>query len=391
MAGRANSKTGDMTLLAPALVVYATATAGLLIAILAGLCRRGCSREPSSTVGPTIGVVIPAYNAGRHLRDIEAILTLAHELGLACAVVDDGSTDGSAEDLAALCARWNARTLRHAVNRGKPAALNTGVSALDTDLIATIDADTCLAEGDLRRAADEFLDPSVATVAIEIRAARLGLLSRVQAHEYRYILDLERQGLSRLGEVYTVPGAASLWRRQALAEIGGFSDRTLAEDTDATIALRAAGWRAIAVPDASSVTIPPGTLPALTRQRIRWIWGTLQACTRHLMSAITGAVPNRRPALLLGALCGLHVAGFVLPVWSAVALFTGQLTATAAVAMIGLLAIGCARLSAALWYRDRSLARLPTLIASIILIQAINTVSFWLGVLLGAPMRRRWR
>lgn len=380
-----------MTLLELALIVYATATASMFIAILAGLSRRGSDPAFLSACMPSTGVVIPVYNAGRHLREIEGTLALSNGLGLTSVVVDDGSVDGSSEELTKLCARWDAKLIRHATNRGKPAALNTGIDAIDADLIATIDADTSITSGDLQRAAVEFLDPPVAAVAFEIRAARRNLLSSVQAQEYRYILDLERQGLSCIGEVYTVPGAASLWRRPALAAIGGFSDRTLAEDTDATIALRAAGWRAIAIPSASALTVAPSKVPLLTRQRIRWIWGTLQSCIRHVVSAVGGAAPKRRPALLFGALCSLHVAGFILPVWSSVALFTGQLSATATVAIVLLIVIGCARLCVALWYRDRSLTHLPTLVASAILIQTVNTVAFWVGFLLGAPMWRRWR
>jgi cellulose synthase/poly-beta-1,6-N-acetylglucosamine synthase-like glycosyltransferase len=325
------------------------------------------------------------------LEKIEKTLALARDFELSAVVVDDGSVDGSSADLRALCDRYHIQLLRHESNRGKPEALNTGVGATRTELVATIDADTLIAGSDLLKAAQAFLDNLVGAVAVEVRAEERDALSAVQAFEYRYQLDFDRQGLSGLGEIYTVPGAASLWRRQALVAIGGFSDRTLAEDTDATISLRAWGWHAIALATATSTTAVPHTLPLLVRQRIRWIWGPLQASIRQAFSVAGCRVPYSHPGIIFGALSGLNLAGFVLPVWGALELVTGQLHATTRYAIVAQLAIGCIRLTVALWFRDGSLARLPTLIGSSLLIQSINTISFWTGLLVAAPVRRRWR
>jgi len=209
---------------------------------------------------------------------------------------------------------------------------------------------------DLLNAAGVFRDACVGAVAIEIRASRSNFLSNIQAAEYRYVLDFERQGLSGIGEVFTVPGAASIWRRRALSAIGGFSDRTMAEDTDATIAIRAAGWRVTAVAQASATTVVPGTLRQLFRQRVRWIWGPLQACICQAISAARGEGATRQPAFLFGALSGLHLAGFLLPLWGSIALIFGQLHVATNYAVFVLLSVGVVRLSVALWLRDGSLS-----------------------------------
>ncbi len=82
-------------------------------------------------------ILIPAYNAEETLRSVVEEC-LIH--GLPLVVVDDGSTDGTAESLAGL----PLTVLKHPVNCGKGAALKTGFAwalAQGYDGIVTLDAD----------------------------------------------------------------------------------------------------------------------------------------------------------------------------------------------------------------------------------------------------------
>ena len=88
---------------------------------------------------PTVGVVIPALNAARFLGPLlDEIRALHPELRLL--VVDDGSTDGTADTARA----HGAETAVHPVNRGKGAALLTGYAWARTqglDWVISMDAD----------------------------------------------------------------------------------------------------------------------------------------------------------------------------------------------------------------------------------------------------------
>lgn len=87
----------------------------------------------------TVGVVIPALNAARHLGPLlDEIRALHPELRLL--VVDDGSSDGTAQT----ARDHGAETIVHPVNRGKGAALLTGFAwagAEGLDWVVTMDAD----------------------------------------------------------------------------------------------------------------------------------------------------------------------------------------------------------------------------------------------------------
>jgi glycosyltransferase involved in cell wall biosynthesis len=96
-------------------------------------------------VAPGISVVIPVYN------EVDAVAPLLRELGqvldgleLASEIVavDDGSTDGSFERLAALRAgEPRLRVVRLARNYGQTAALAAGIEYARAPVIVTMDAD----------------------------------------------------------------------------------------------------------------------------------------------------------------------------------------------------------------------------------------------------------
>jgi glycosyltransferase involved in cell wall biosynthesis len=83
-----------------------------------------------------ISVVIPAYNAARYLGDALASVAAQTRAPVEVIVVDDGSTDATAE----IAAAAGARVIRQA-NGGASAARNAGVAIAHSPWIAFLDAD----------------------------------------------------------------------------------------------------------------------------------------------------------------------------------------------------------------------------------------------------------
>jgi glycosyltransferase involved in cell wall biosynthesis len=95
----------------------------------------------TSTPGtPTLSVVIPVFNEittiARLLEHVEAV-PIDKEIVL----VDDGSTDGTAEALQGLAAARGYRVLLHPKNLGKGAALRTGFAAARGRIVIVQDGD----------------------------------------------------------------------------------------------------------------------------------------------------------------------------------------------------------------------------------------------------------
>lgn len=100
---------------------------------------------------PPLTVIIPVRDARAYLADALASAAQQGFPDLELLVVDDGSTDGSADLVGG--AAPAARLLRHAVPRGPAAARNTALREARGELIAFLDADDVWVPGALQRLA----------------------------------------------------------------------------------------------------------------------------------------------------------------------------------------------------------------------------------------------
>lgn len=108
---------------------------------------------PLGNQRPSISVVVPCYNYGRFLRECVAS-ALDHEgLDIEVVIVDDASTDGSAEVAATIAADdERVSVVRHHVNKKHLATYNDGFAAATGDYLVQLSADDLLPRNSLTRA-----------------------------------------------------------------------------------------------------------------------------------------------------------------------------------------------------------------------------------------------
>ncbi len=87
-----------------------------------------------------LSVIIPVFNEHATLRQIVERVRAAEHVG-EIILVDDGSTDGTRQILAELAETPGVCVLYHDRNRGKGAAIRTGVEAATQELVIIQDAD----------------------------------------------------------------------------------------------------------------------------------------------------------------------------------------------------------------------------------------------------------
>jgi cellulose synthase/poly-beta-1,6-N-acetylglucosamine synthase-like glycosyltransferase/peptidoglycan/xylan/chitin deacetylase (PgdA/CDA1 family) len=278
-------------------LLYAAGAISVLRALVTVVAARRHKRQAGlpwgEPVTEPVTVIVPAYNESAGIEAaVRSLLASDHPVEVI--VVDDGSTDGTA-DLVESLRLPGVRVIRQQ-NAGKPAALNTGIAAASFELLVMVDGDTVFEPDAVRRLVQPFADPTVGAVSGNAKVAnRGGLLGRWQHIEYVIGFNLDRRLFDLAECMPTVPGAVGGFRRSALRRVGGVSDSTLAEDTDLTMALCRDGWRVVYEERAKAWTEAPASLGALWKQRYRWCYGTLQAMWKH-----RGALLQRGPAGKLG-------------------------------------------------------------------------------------------
>lgn len=243
-------------------------------------------RVPPNWRVPGITVVIPAFNEAAGIAaTVRSMIASRYPGDLEVIVVDDGSTD----DTAGIVRRLRLPGVRviSQANVGKPAALNRGIAEASFDTLVLVDGDTIFARDALLRLALRMRDPRVGAVSGNTKVAnRRGLLGRWQHLEYVMGFNLERRMFDVLGTMPTVPGAIGAFKRATLGDVGGLRSRTLAEDTDLTMAICRSGWQVVYEPRAIAWTEAPSSLRQLWRQRYRWCYGTMQSMWKHKRSVI---------------------------------------------------------------------------------------------------------
>jgi len=165
----------------------------------------------------TVSVVIPCYNrAGTIAQAVESALAQTrgfHEL----LVVDDASTDGSAE----IAERAGARVVRLTRNSGEPAARNAGMHTASGEAIAWLDSDDYWEPNHLETVVpllERHPDAAVAASGVRIVGSRSGFwLGQIPEGPPSDVLRLAFYD-------WLTPSITTVVRRDALLSIGGFDE-----------------------------------------------------------------------------------------------------------------------------------------------------------------------
>jgi len=249
-----------------------------------GHAERNVFGDPKPSELPPISIIIPAYNEENVIEGaLDSLMRLDYPQ-YEVVVVDDGSSD----DTLSLSSRWEGHhgnaeyrivTKR---NGGKATALNTGIAVSKHPFVFCMDADSRLESLTLRKAVQQFDDPSVGAVAGNVKVQNRGkIITKLQALEYIEGLNLPRRAQGFIAAVNIVPGPVGLFRREALEEVGGYDTDTFAEDADLTLKMVAAGWKAVYEDAAIAWTEAPENWLDLVQQRYRWTRGILQSLKKR--------------------------------------------------------------------------------------------------------------
>lgn len=284
---------------------------------------------------PTVSVIVPAYNESAAIADALRTIASSQYPLTEIIVVDDGSTDDTA-DVAAATGIDVVRVVRQA-NGGKAAALNRGIQEALGTIIVCVDADTVFQSDTITWIVQPFVDGNVGAVSGNVKVGnRKSLLGKWQHVEYTYGQRAERSGQELLGVTWCIPGAIGAFRRSALIAGGGFDIDTLAEDTDTAVRVYLDGWRSVFEPRSIAWTEVPTTAKTFWKQRMRWHFGNYQVLWKQRSQLVRR--PRRFGLLMMPySFLSLVAMPLVLPMIDIVALVQVATTGPGTVVYIWLL------------------------------------------------------
>jgi cellulose synthase/poly-beta-1,6-N-acetylglucosamine synthase-like glycosyltransferase len=242
--------------------------------------------HPDPKEYPLVTVIVPAHNEEKNIGNLLNTLLDQSYSNLEILVVNDGSTDNTAQIVRDY--------RRHGVqlldlpppNSGKHAALNYGLTIANGEIVVFMDADGLVEHTCITRMVAAMQNPQVYAVAGNVKVAnRVSALTKVQALEYVRDINIPRRAFDLLDVSVVIPGPLGAFRKRYLRTVGAYDADTVAEDFDTTVKVHKARDGLLVgvrnVTDAVAYTEAPERIRDIIKQRKRWYGGMTQTVIKH--------------------------------------------------------------------------------------------------------------
>jgi cellulose synthase/poly-beta-1,6-N-acetylglucosamine synthase-like glycosyltransferase len=249
---------------------------------------------------PVVTVQLPIYNE-MYVADrlIDSVCRLDYPRDLLEIQVLDDSIDETRDIAERAVRRYAAQGVDikyfHREDRTgyKAGALEAGLKVARGEFVAIFDADFLPKSDFLHRLLPHFSHGRVGMVQ-----ARWGhinqdysLLTKIQSILLDGHFVLEHGARNRAGVFFNFNGTAGIWRRDVIADAGGWQHDTLTEDLDLSYRAQMRGWQFIFVPDVVAPAEVPVEMNAFKSQQHRWAKGSIQTCLKLLPQILHADLP----------------------------------------------------------------------------------------------------
>lgn len=227
----------------------------------------------------SITVIIPAHNEERYIKDCVKSVKQATFDGLKeIIVVDDGSKDKTPQILKFIKG-IKVITVKHA---GKSAAINRALKVAKGELVSIVDGDSVIHKNSLMEMKKSISEKSVAGVTgiIKVKNRKKFVCWWIQVEQLYN--SLMRSLFTKIDANICTPGPLSMYRKDALKKLGGFSTDGFSEDFDITIRLIREGYKIRFAYKSVAETNMPYTFKWFLKQRSRFARGMHKVFKKHL-------------------------------------------------------------------------------------------------------------
>ena len=230
-------------------------------------------------------VLVPAYNEGLWLADTILSLQSQSMPPDEIIVIDDCSTDDTAEIGKALGVTV-LRSLKHLGS--KAAAQNYALPFVKSRYVVAVDADTVLEKHALERLVSAIRKTgAMACCGWVLPKQTASVWEKGRFVEYMFAFAWYKQIQNAYEHPLICSGCFNIYQTEKLKALGGYPTSTVTEDLDLTwrIYEENAG-RVVFVPDALCCPSEPNTIQSICRQLKRWSFGFQENMRDHFSKLI---------------------------------------------------------------------------------------------------------
>ncbi len=260
--------------LSAALLAFTFAGYPLLIALLARCLGKG---TPSGKDTPSVTALVVAHNEQERIIARVENLFASDYPELHVLVVSDGSTDDTVARLTALH-HPRLRVLSIPQRSGKPAGLNAGIAACQSELIVLTDARQTFAPDTIRKLVARLTAPHIGAVSGELQIAPSNSSTGTGVDAYWRLERFLRAKESQLDSCIGCTGAVYAIHRTLFTPL---PPDTILDDVLIPMRIAIAGHRVLHEPTALAHDPQPLEPTAELRRKRRTLAGNFQMLFRH--------------------------------------------------------------------------------------------------------------
>jgi poly-beta-1,6 N-acetyl-D-glucosamine synthase len=252
---------------------------------------------------PFVTILVPAHNEEEQIGS--TVHWLENELNYPAGkyeiiVIDDASSDRTPAILSGLRRQYphNLRVITIVKNRGKAHGFNVAIAYAKGDFLLSNDADTKPNPDALWQYLHYFEregGQNVGAVTGNMLAAnRTTLVALAQFNELNSIIGLIKRSQMSYGGLFAFSGANTMYRKQAVLDVGGWHAEQPTEDIANAWDMQTAGWRALFAPAVRFFLDVPEGIGMLVKQRKRWSAGGIYVLLTKSGNLLKHPVRNYR-------------------------------------------------------------------------------------------------
>ncbi|MES2748922.1 MAG: glycosyltransferase family 2 protein [Patescibacteria group bacterium] len=228
-----------------------------------------------------ISILIPCHNEEKSIKACVLSCLQQTRQPDEIIVVNDGSTDSSAEILASFGDAIRVITIPVATGN-KSHAQERGLEFVTGDIFVATDGDTVLDKDFIRYVEEDFMmNNHLSALGGYVRSVKHNWLTACRAFEYAVGQNLHKLAQHHLGFLFVIPGAAGVFKTADFKKYISFEHDTLTEDLDFTYRLHQLDLKVLYDRRLVVFTQDPATLYSYINQVRRWFGGGWQCLRKH--------------------------------------------------------------------------------------------------------------